>query len=422
MLFGGRRSFSRIRALMYALIYLGYTVFYIGRKGFVFAMPWIIKDIDISVVQAGAFGSAFAISYGIGKFSAGIFVDRVKNSGLVMGLGLFGVGVVNMLIGGASSFNYLMLLAIANGLLQSFGWPPCSKVLSNWFDKKERGTYWSFWSTSYAVGEVIAPWIIAYFLTRSGSWRSAVSVVSMICISFSVVLALMLKGSPEEFGYKSRGDEGSEIPKKKVTLYESLNAVISNRSIILLAGSYFCVQMIREAVSYWLPFYITSKYGGAAVEIASMSVSVFSMAGALSLPVWGKLADISYKKYNSRLPVTIFALGTLSVSTVIWSLVGKPYQILDIIFSGIAGAFIFGPHMLTGVISVDICGKELAGTVTGFIGMFAYFGASVAGIFGWLQLFYGWGAYFYSISGACFFAFILYSVIFYSKHKEKINK
>jgi OPA family sugar phosphate sensor protein UhpC-like MFS transporter len=43
------------------------------------------------------------------------------------------------------------------------------------------------------------------------------------------------------------------------------------------------------------------------------------------------------------------------------------------------GFFVFGPQMLIGLAAVECGHKQAAGSITGFLGVFAYLGAALAG-------------------------------------------
>lgn len=61
------------------------------------------------------------------------------------------------------------------------------------------------------------------------------------------------------------------------------------------------------------------------------------------------------------------------------------------------GFCIFGPQMLIGVAAAELSHKKAAATATGFVGFFAYIGASISGyplgrvidVFGWNGFFMG---------------------------------
>lgn len=412
------KSFKNVRLLMYLNIYIGYTVYYIGRQGFIFALPWIAKDMNISIAKIGIFISAFTFSYGVGKFLVGMIVDKFKNAGIVMGFGLLGVGAMNWLAGSASSYHLLVMISIMNGLFQSLGWPPCSKVLSNWFKNDERGKYWSFWSTSYAVGEAIAPWIINYFLITSGSWRYAMIRISTICLIFSVAISLMLKGSPEEVGFPAVNNNTKTSSVKSKGFFSVLSVVVRNKKIMLLSLAYFLVQFLRTAFSGWMALYIMSTYK--MPEIASSCLTLFSVGGAVSLPFWGWLADITFKKNNTRLPLPILCLIALCIISFVWGMVSGVYYPIDMVASFLFGVMIFCPQMLSGIISVDIVGESVAGTVTGFIGMFAYLGSAFSGYpLGLVIEKLGWNLYFYILSAFCCIAAIIYVIILRMTERDK---
>ncbi|MCK5788323.1 MAG: MFS transporter [Chlamydiia bacterium] len=407
--------FTNTRLLMYAFIYFGYATYYIGRKGFLFSLPWIMKDLNLSVSSAGILISIFTACYGFGKFFGGILVDRFRNSGRVMGIGLILVGVLSFAASYSSGMTSLIILAGLNGCVQALGWPPCARVLSNWFEDKNRGKYWSIWSTSYAVGETVAPWIILFFMSRSG-WRAALISIACICAVVGVCIFIFLKDSPEEYGLINKNNKKSNKLKKNLSIMEILRVVVSSRKIIMLCAGYFLVQFIRTGISDWVVFYAIQMFSSA--RIASVATSLFSLGGIILLPVWGWLADKSFRKHESRVPVTIFCLASLSIVILLGQWLGFISYIFYFLMVFMAGALIFGPQMLTGMIAVDVIGEQLSGTVTGFVGLFAYLGSAFAGYpLGLIIQMFGWSMYYYIIGIASIVGCIIYIMVFKEKRR-----
>ena len=90
---------------------------------------------------------------------------------------------------------------------------------------------------------------------------------------------------------------------------------------------------------------------------------------------WG-----SDKLFNgNRGPMNlIFAAGILLSVGSLWLMPFASYVMQATCFFTI-GFFVFGPQMLIGMAAAECSHKEAAGAATGFVGLFAYLGASLAG-------------------------------------------
>ncbi len=120
-------------------MYLGYAVFYFTRKSFNFAMPDMLASGMLNKADIGMLWTLFYITYGCSKFFSGIISDRA-NPRYFMGLGLMATGVINILFGLSSSLWLFTALWVANAFFQGWGWPPCSKLLTSWYSRSERGS------------------------------------------------------------------------------------------------------------------------------------------------------------------------------------------------------------------------------------------------------------------------------------------
>ena len=118
---------NRIQMLLFVYLYVGYFLYIFNRRSFVFMIPTISKKEDLSDDSIGTILSSLAIAYAIGKFLSGLLVDRFSSC-LMFSVGLFGVGLSNLLFSISSPFLF-PLLWFFNGIAQGPGWPACAKIL-----------------------------------------------------------------------------------------------------------------------------------------------------------------------------------------------------------------------------------------------------------------------------------------------------
>lgn len=105
--------------------------------------------------------------------------------------------------------------------------------------------------------------------------------------------------------------------------------------------------------------------------------------------------------------ILLFTLGLMVSVAALWLAPVHHYALLAVCFFTV-GFFVFGPQMLIGLAAVECGHKAAAGSITGFLGLFAYLGAALAG---WpLSLViehYGWSGMFSLLSVAAVFMGLL---------------
>jgi len=364
------------------MMYMGYAVFYFTRKSFNFAMPEVMADLGLGKADVGILATLFYIIYGLSKFFSGIMSDHA-NPRYFMGIGLIATGVINILFGFSSSFFSFAVLWSLNAYFQGWGWPPCSKLLTHWYSRSERGTWWSLWNTSHNLGGALIPIIVGFFAIQFG-WRYGMWVPGIIAVVIGITLCCRLRDKPATLGLPSVGKWKND---QREVLQESLSStlswrdilryyVITNKWIWLLAISSILVYVVRTGINDWGNLYLTEIYGFDLVT-ANSAVSLFEVGGFIGSLVAGWGSDYVFR--GERGPMNfIFSLGVLASSLFLWLQPSSAYLIQAFSFFAL-GFFIFGPQMLLGIAAAECSHKNAAGAATGFIGLFSYVGAALAG-------------------------------------------
>ena len=171
----------------------------------------------------------------------------------------------------------------------------------------------------------------------------------------------------------------------------------------MLTVSYFFVYIIRGAISDWAQFFL-EEVKNYPRPIACTCSTWFELGGVFGGLFSGWMSDRIFK--GKRIPVTVIFSSLVTLSLIaVWfspSLISHPtissYAIASVIgfpLFGVIGFFIFGPQMLIGMAAAELSSKKAAGSATGFVGLFAYLGAAMAGFpTGWLIGKFGWEAFF----------------------------
>lgn len=397
-----RYRYWRIR--VFYSMYIGYAMFYFTRKSFTFTMPALIAELGFTKSQLGALGTGLAISYGVSKFLSGVISDK-SNLRYFMGIGLILTGVFNIFFGVSSTLYLFTLFLILNGLFQGWGSPPCAKLLTFWYSQTERGRWWGFWNTSHNIGGALIPIISAITIQYFG-WRCAMFFPGALAIIIGLFVINRLRDNPRKLGLPSiekfRNDypneEAKQDSEKLIVLSTKeilVGKVLKNRSIWILAISFFFVYIVRTAINDWVQLFLIEERGFSLI-VAGSCVFWFEIGGIFGSLSAGWLSDTMFK--GRRGPINVlFSLGIIFTLLMLWSLSFFNTLLISSIMFCI-GFLVFGPQMLIGMAAAELAEKEAAGTATGFAGLFAYAGAAVAGWpIGKLIQEYGWNGFFLSL-------------------------
>ncbi|MCE5318783.1 MAG: MFS transporter [Parachlamydia sp.] len=392
--------------IFYSML-IGYAFYYLTRRSFTFVMPGLIADLGFDKSQLGLLGSILSISYGMSKFISGVMADQ-SNPRYFMAIGLFLTGLCNLFFGLSSSLWVFMLFWGANGLFQGFGWPACTRCLTNWYSQSERGSWWSSVSVAHNLGAFITPWIVGLCLKYLG-WRAGMYLPGVVCLAGSLFLINRLRDAPQSLGLptieKFRNDyQGKQKEESGLSTRELLKVVLSNPYVWMLSFAYFFLYVLRMGLSDWTALYLYEVKGYGALGSSGTS-SLFEAGGFFGCLTAGWSSDRLFG--GRRAPVcTLFAVGIIGAIAFFWLV--PDIVILQWAAIFLLGFTIFGPQLLIGMFASELCPKYAAATANGFVGWIAYIGAAVAGFpMGVVIDKYGWGGAFAVLFGCSLLCLLL---------------
>ncbi|WP_299999866.1 MFS transporter family glucose-6-phosphate receptor UhpC [uncultured Cedecea sp.] len=376
------REYQYWRPRLLLSMIVGYAAFYLTRKSVNFVLPAMQTDLALDKGDIGLLGTLFYLSYGVSKFAAGIWHDR-RGDNWFMGVGLLATGVLNILFAFGGSLSALLIIWTLNGFFQGFGWPPCARILTHWYSRNERGFWWGCWNTSINLGGAAVPLLSALMALWFG-WQAALLVPGFIGIVIGLWLCRKLRGTPEEQGLPAVGywrQDPLEIRQLQqspvMPLWEMFaRTILKNRMIWLLAVSYVLVYLIRIALNDWGNIWLAESHGVNLLS-ANATVMLFELGGLCGALFAGWGSDLLFRGQRAPM-ILLFALGLFVSVAALWLSPVHHYALLAMCFFT-TGFFVFGPQMLIGLAAVECSHKQAAGTVTGFLGLFAYLGAALAG-------------------------------------------
>lgn len=369
------KTFNKARWSVFISITLGYAFYYVTRLNFSVVKKPLLNSGVIDAQQLGMMGSAFFITYAIGKFANSFLCDRL-NVKKFMATGLFLSGLCTALMGLTSTFTFLLILYGLNGWFQSFGAGPSIIALNQWFSNKERGTFYGIWFMSHNIGAAVTYMVTAVLVTKY-SWQAGFLAPGIIVMVASVFLYMFLYDRPETYGLPNVADfKGEEVAGevKDKTVSELQMMVVKSPAVWILGLSSACCYITRYAIESWGIVYLTEAKGYSMLG-ASGLLSTMQMAGVVGTILGGFISD---KVFNSRRNVPALIFGILyaaSTAAFLWAPQSDTIDLISMVCYGFSMGILV--CFLGGLMAVDIAPRKATGAAMGMIGLFSYMGAAL---------------------------------------------
>ncbi|MGL5957457.1 MAG: glycerol-3-phosphate transporter [Phocaeicola sp.] len=392
-------TYNQKRIQVFLGIFIGYAGYYLVRKNFTLAMPYLVEN-GFDKGDLGLALSANAIAYGISKFIMGGVSDR-SNARYFLPLGLILAALATLFMGshvGTSSIIAMFLLQFLVGWFQGMGWPPCGRVMTHWFSIKERGTKMSIWNVAHNVGGGMIGPMAAYGMLWFGTWQIGTFVFpAVVAIGVALISLCLVRDTPQSCGLPPIEEYRKDYPKNYDKSFEKelsskeifFKYVLNNRILWYIAFANAFVYLVRYGVLDWAPTYLKDVKGYDVKEIG-WAYSLYEWAAIPGTIICGWLSDKIFK--GRRAITTIIYMALVAIFILIyWK--NRDSVTLDIVALIAIGFLIYGPVMLIGVQALDLAPKKAAGTAAGLTGFFGYFFGTailaniamgrIVGQFGW---------------------------------------
>uniref|UniRef100_A0AC34RPA6 Major facilitator superfamily (MFS) profile domain-containing protein n=1 Tax=Panagrolaimus sp. JU765 TaxID=591449 RepID=A0AC34RPA6_9BILA len=398
----------------------------------------------------GSLDGLFMIFYAAALFFWGWLGDRWDPKHVTV-LGMIASAISLTLFGSVPywvnfySISFYIFIYCIFGVVQACGWPNEVTIMANWFPKQNRGAVMGAWAACQPVGNIVGALVISLVIPLGYQWTFAFNaalilagacqpvgnIVGALVISLVIPLGyqwtfafnavLILAGGlllhscittkpPKSSNENSRNvidsetttdedgnhvaDGVEEINHTPITFWQAI--CLPNVLAYCLCNA--CVKMVNYAFFFWLPFYLTHKYGWSEAEANQLAIW-YDIGGVLGSIAGGIVSD----RLGHRSPIIMSMLVASLFSLFIYADIG-PSKLFNVFMMTVLGVTISGPYnLIVGTISVDLgtqpalAGNEKAmSTVTGLIdgtgsagsAIGQFFVPVIQNAFGWTYVFY----------------------------------
>mgnify|MGYP002511142003 CR=1 FL=1 len=384
-----RPRYLSIRNRTFWGVTVAYSLYYVCRMSLSVVKQPLIDEGVLSAGELGVIGSALLFIYAVGKFMNGFIADYC-NIRRFMATGLLVSAVINLLMGvlGLSGrfcsipasviFFAFALLWGVNGWMQSMGSPPGVISLSRWFPRSKRGSYYSLFSSSPYIGELISYNVLAVVAGWLG-WQSGFIVAALAGLAGAAVILVFVSDTPESKGLPSIQEiSGEELTKEdKMATKDLQKMVLKHPGIWVIALSSAFIYITKYAVAGWGVLFLQKARGFELAE-ASQVIAFSAVFGILGTVLAGWLSDRLFK--GDRVKPAVLS-GIISTSSLILFLFVGGGFILNIFYVSLFSLSVGVLYcIVAGLMAVDIVPRKATGAALGVVGISSYVAAGLQDI------------------------------------------
>lgn len=423
--------YRKLRWQIFLGIFVGYAGYYLVRKNFSLAMPYLIEEQGFTKGELGVALSAVSIAYGLSKFLMGNVSDR-SNPRYFLMTGLLISALVMFVFGfvpwATQSIAVIFVLLFINGWVQGMGWPACGRTMVHWYSGNERGRIVSVWNIAHNVGGGLIGPLFILGMAWFNDWHSAFYVPAAFATLIAGFIFITLKDTPQSCGLPSieahRNDYPLDYEEKHEKEFSAkeifMTYVFNNKILWFIAVANAFVYLIRYGVLDWAPTYL-SEVKAFSFDESSWAYFLYEWAGIPGTLLCGYISDRWFKGRRSPAAILYMVLVLLAVVVYWVNPAGNPT--VDMVALMAIGFLIYGPVMLIGLYALELVPKKAAGTAAGLTGLFGYLGGAVVAniALGYTVDFFGWDGGFVLLTGGCICAIVLigFTVKHEIAHSEK---
>jgi MFS family permease len=342
---------------------------YADRQAIFSVFPLLEREMNLTPVQLGVLGSAFAWVYGLSAPLAGMIIDRVKRKTAILG-GLHAWSLICMATVMSRNFRHLVFWRAAEGLGETFYYPASMSLISDYHGRETRSRAMGLHQTSVYVG-TIGGGFFAGLIGQYYGWRLSFIVFGGLGILLGLVLSRYLvepvRGAADvadvagTTGSTKRADVGRQL-----SLPAFLRLVGRTPTLLCLMGAFMCANFVAVVLLSWMPKFLYDKFH-MGLAMAGLTATIFvqlaSMAGA---PAGGWLAD-TWRRRTPRGRMAVQLIGVLGGAPFV-ALCGLTPSVGMLILALTVWGFFKGLYDANIFASVfDVVRPEARGTAAGFM-------------------------------------------------------
>ncbi|MBW3616545.1 MAG: MFS transporter [Proteobacteria bacterium] len=353
--------------ILVGLLWMVSFLNYADRSILVAVMPQLREEFGLTTTQLALINSVFFWIYGLAAFFTGRLGDATRRSRVIIyGLAFWSIatGMVSL------STGFAMLLAFRGtvALGEATYYPTGTALISDWHRPAVRSRALSIHQTGVFAGGGLGALAAGLMADRLG-WRAPFLIFGLIGLVACAFLFKTLKDAPP------RKPAGPTRGKAR-----PLRTVLRIRPALYLCAVFFLSTGASTGVTVWAPTFVHDALGFDLAGSALYGSATINIAGFLSVPLGGLLADT----LAARTPIGRFY--TLMIGATLAGLLLLPLMLAE---SGLTVALVLlassaGKGLFDGCIYAalhDVVPPHARATAAGLMTAIGFMGAGLSPLF-----------------------------------------
>jgi ACS family hexuronate transporter-like MFS transporter len=378
--------FRSQRWFVVGLLFLAGVINYLDRAALSIAAPLIQKDLDFSHAQMGIVFSSFFIGYALFNFVGGVLSDKIgakKVFGASMGIWSIFCGATAL----ASSLVSLIVLRVLFGMGEGPFSSSNSKMVNNWFPRREVASAIGVISSGTPLGGALAGPVVGYMAIRFG-WRWAFVAIMVLGLLWLVVWTLTTteqpqqdkRVKPEELALIVAGQQqASSMEHAPEGEKAGLKFYLKQPIILATAFAFFAYNYVLFFFLSWFPTYLTEAHH---MSLHDMSIATVIpwVLGSIGLAAGGFITDLILRITGKPLLARRIVLSVcLGVAAVCVGFAGRVESMEGAVaLMSVSIFFLYVTGAVYWAVIQDTVRRENVGGVGGFVHLLA----NLAGVIG----------------------------------------
>ncbi len=374
-------AFKKDRVIAVFLVILCTLFQSVALFGIAVFLPEIRKDLGLSFTQGGVLPATSLLTYALMQIPAGYLADRFGYKRIFFS-GALATAVLCLALGFISAYWQGVAIQALSGMAVALLFVPGLALVASWFGSERRATAMSLSTAGLFLGQVLIS-ALGPQLAAGSSWRFPFIVFALAGIAASLAYLFLGKES------------AAPASQERVNLREVFG--LFRYRIMWVFGALQYVRFAAfQGLSIWLPSLLIEERG-VALPVAGLIVAARALVIVPSNILGGYVSD----RRRSPLQVIGLSMIILSITTALFVRVDNMvWLIILLMVNAFFVQFYLGPLF---AMPVEILGKRMTGTATGFGNFFASVGGfTFVYILGVLRDTSGsFDSGFYAIAGVC---------------------
>lgn len=279
----GRPAGDRYPWTLIGLLWLVAFLNAADRNILIAVLPDLKVEFGLTETQLALLGSVFFWIYAVGAFLIGRVGDSARRTRVI----IYGLIFWSVATGASALANGFALLLTMRGLVavgESSYYPTATALIGDWHKPAMRSRALSLHQTAVFAGAGLGA-VATGYIADAFSWHAPFLIFGAIGLVWAAFLFRNLKDAPIVH-------TAAEADKPA----EPVGVVLGIPPAVILCFIFALATGASTGLTFWAPFYVNKELGLSLANSAWVGSATINIAGFLSVPLGGLLADALAKR------------------------------------------------------------------------------------------------------------------------------